>query len=234
MSEYRRVQLPLGVGLRAGPTFANFEAGAAPEAVPVVAATAMGVGERAVYLWGGSGCGKTHLLEAACQEAVLGGRRAGYLPLAHGSDLAPEVLRGLENLDLLCVDDLQAVAGERRWEEALFHLYNRAEMQQAALIVAATASPSGIGLRLPDLVSRLSAAAVFRLRPLEDPLRCRALRQRARERGFDIPTEVAEYLIRRCPRDMHTLFGLLEQLDSLTLAEQRRVTIPFVKEILGA
>lgn len=227
------MQLPLGIGLREGPTFANFLSDAAPEAAAALRALAVTGGPGRIYLWGAPGCGRTHLLEAACREAARGGTPVVYVPLARAGEFEPGVLTGLEHLGLVCIDDLHAVAGDTPWEEAVFHLCNRSERGAAGLVVAGARAPAALELGLPDLASRLAAATVFHLRPLDEAGRCRAMQLRARERGFEIPDEVARYLLRRQPRDMHTLMGLVERLDRSTLAAQRRVTVPFVKRLLG-
>ena len=217
-------QLPLGIGLHDSATFANYYAG---DNAPVV--HALQSDEPFVYLWGGSGCGKSHLLQAAC-HACAGG--PVYLPLAEPA-LSPLMCEGLEAAPLVAVDDVQSIVGEADWEEALFHLYNRIRAVGTRLLVAGEASPLALGLKLPDLASRLSWGPVFQLRPLEDAQKVEALIQRAAGRGIEISVEVANYLLRRCPRDMHSLFALLDRLDHASLAAQRRLTIPFVRELLG-
>jgi len=232
------VQLPLGLGLRDGPSLANFEPGPNGDAVRAVCEAARGTGAAPrgarfpVFVWGGAGTGKTHLLEAACREASVVGRGAAYVPLAAAGDLDPALLAGLEALDLVCVDDAGAVAGRREWEEALLHLYNRCERAGAGLLLAAAAAPSACGIGLADLASRLAAGLVYRLRALDDEGRRRALQARARGRGFALPDDVAGYLLRRHSRDLHALFALLERIDRSTLEAKRKVTVPFVRALL--
>lgn len=227
------VQLPLGIGLRSGPSLANFVSGPNGEALGMIKAMATGCGEQLVYLWGGRGTGKTHLLEAVCREVSGYDGKAAYLPLGAVSELATDLLAGLEQLPLVCIDDIDAVAGEADWEEAVFHLYNEAEQNGTRLIVAGKQAPTAVGFKLPDLASRLAMGIVFHLRPLNDEARLLALQRRAHDRGFRVPDDVAAFLLRRYPRDMHSLFALLERLDRLTLAAKRRVTIPFVKGVLA-
>ncbi len=226
-------QLPLHFAWREGLHFANYCPGDNRPAVAALRAAAEGAGERFVTLWGGAGLGKSHLLQAACEAAARQGRRGAYLPLAELAALSPAVLEGLEGLDLVCVDDLQAVAGEAAWEEALFHLYNRLREADGSLIAAADASPAGLPLRLPDLTSRLAWGPVYRLQPLGDADRAAALQARAAGRGLQLPDEVAAYLLRHCARDLPSLYALLDRLDQASLAEQRRLTIPFVRGLIG-
>lgn len=227
-------QLPLSIGLRDDSVFDNYFSGANREAVAAVRRNAAGQGDAIMYLWGSAGTGKTHLLQAACHQASLRGVAAAYLPLLQADQLAPALLEGLEHLALICIDDIQAVAAQPLWETALFHLYNRARLSGAHCIIVGNSGPHGLGLHMPDLVSRLCWGQVLHLHALDDDAIIAALRLRARHRGLDLPDDVARFLWRRHPRDMPSLFALLERLDRDSLAAQRRLTIPFVKEITEA
>lgn len=186
-----------------------------------------------VFLWGRSGTGKSHLLQAACEQLSSTGQLAAYLPLKQHQTLSPEMLDGLEELDLVCLDDVHSICGDSDWEQALFHLYNRLRDSQTRLLMAADVAPTGLAIELNDLKSRLSWGLVLQLHALSEGEMIRALQQRSEQRGFDLSTEVGEYLLRRCPRDMKSLFGILERLDQASLVAQRKVTIPFVKTLLG-
>jgi DnaA family protein len=225
-------QLPLGVRLRDRASFASFVACASPEAVRYVADLAAGVRAGCAWLHGPAGSGKTHLLQAACARAAESSR-AGYLPLADFAQGEAAVLDGWHGLECLCLDDLHAVAGRRPWDEALFRLYRDVEERGARLIVAAGEPPGGLGWSLRDIASRFAAASVFALAPLDEAGRLEALRLRAYLRGVDLPDETVRFLQRRFPRDMQTLYRLLDTLDDAALAAQRRLTVPFVREVLG-
>lgn len=225
-------QLPLGVRLRDRASFASFVAGGSAEAVRHVRELAAGDRAGCAWLHGHAGTGKTHLLQAACATAAESGR-AGYLPLSDFAQGEAGVLDGWRDLDCVCLDDLQAVAGRRPWDEALFRLYRDIEERGARLIVAAAAPPGALGWSLRDIASRFAAAPVFALQPLDEAGRIAALRLRARLRGVDLPDETVRFLQRRYPRDMQTLYGLLDTLDDAALAAQRRLTVPFVREVLG-
>ena len=228
-------QLPLHLRWRESPRLDDFVAGENAGARAAVEALARGEpsAPRALVLRGGAATGKTHLLLAACRECADGGGSAAYLPLAElrGAD-ASAGTEGLERSALLCVDDLQAVAGDRAWEEALFHLYNRCEAGGARLLVASRPAVSALGLGLPDLVSRLNACVTLALRPLEDDDRAEVLRRRARARGLELGEEVTAYLLARHARDLHSLTALFERLDAAALAGKRRITVPLVREVL--
>ena len=224
-------QLPLGVRLRERSTFEAFLAGANVEAVTRLRALAH-AGRGVVWIWGASGSGRSHLLQAACAAAEPG-RRSAYLPLAAMRDAGPGLLAAAGALDLLCLDDLDAVTADPEFARALFTLWRDFEERGAALVVAARAAPQALGWALPDIASRFSAAEVFQLRPLDEEDQAAALRLRASLRGIDLPEEVARYLQRRYPRDMPTLAALLDRIDTAALSAQRRITLPFIRGILG-
>lgn len=221
-------QLPLGITLRDSAAFANFHAGPNRVAVNAVRdATPPGV-----YLWGSAGTGKTHLLQAACAATLRQGSRAAYLPLRDTAQFAPAMLQGWESCALVCIDDIDAIAGQADWERALFHLYNAVRDQGGCLHVAATTAPAQSGIVLADLRSRLAHAPVYQLQALDDAGKLAVLQQRAARRGFELPAETADYLLSRYQRDMHSLCGLLDVLDTASLAAHRRLTIPFAKSVL--
>ncbi len=227
-------QLPLDLRLRDHSRFETFHAGGNGLAAATIVALAAGSStERQVFLHGGAGSGKTHLLQAACHAAFAQGRACAYLPLADltGED-AFAVLEGMEQLELLVLDDLQAVAGQPGWERALFDLINRMRESKRQLLLAARVAPEGLGCRLPDLTSRLGWGPVFRLeQPGEIELKT-ILQRRAALRGIELQVSVVDYLLRHECRDLETLLCLLDQLDLAALAEQRRLTIPFIREQL--
>ncbi|MFD1218161.1 MULTISPECIES: DnaA regulatory inactivator Hda [Microbulbifer] len=230
-------QLPLGVSLRDDATFANFFQSPDDgnrQVVGLLQEFASGENpEPVIYLWGEPGSGVTHLLQSVCQVAERAGRSFQYLPLGDMEDSDPEmILEGLDHLDLVCIDDLERAENDARWQTALFHLYNRLKDSGRQLLVGARKSPNGLDLQLADLRSRLQWALVFQLHPLSDADKLAALRQRSRLRGFDLPEDVAQYILHRAPRDTRALFACLEQLDQASLQAQRKITIPFVKQVL--
>lgn len=230
-------QLSLGVSLSDDATFSNFYAPVSTSNAQVVDAVRQQVdsaNEPFLYLWGATGCGLTHLLQAACHQAEFIGKRFQYFPLRDLMGYAPnELLVGLEELDLVCLDGLDCVAGRSEWELALFNLYNRLRDSGKLLLVAAVPGPRELPVTLPDLASRLQWGATFHVRSLDDAEKQQALQLRARARGLELSDEVASFIIQRLPRDMSELFLQLHRLDHASLAEQRKLTIPFVKKILA-
>lgn len=228
-------QLPLALQLRDDATFDNFTAHGAGAALVIdQLCRQLAGGDRLLYLFGAVGSGRSHLLQAACHHWDQRGHSCVYLPLSQLRGETPaELFEGLEQLALICLDDLQAVAGDTRWEEALFHLFNRAQLHGTALLMSADAPARALPVLLPDLASRLSSAAVHQLPPPDDASRRQILRFRAARRGLEVPEEVADFLLHRARRDMDNLLEVLAVLDRASLSAQRRLTIPFIKEVLG-
>ncbi|MGA0734398.1 MAG: DnaA regulatory inactivator Hda [Steroidobacteraceae bacterium] len=223
-------QLPLGVSIPDRATFASFHSG--PNQMAVERLRSLAFGDRGViWLWGADGSGRSHLLQAACASA--GTRRAAYLPLRELGAAATSFLGDVRLLDLLCIDDIGCLIGQRDFELALFSAYRSLEERGGGLIVAADQAPIGLSWVLADIRSRFGAAEIFQLKPLDEEGEREALRLRAASRGLDLPEETARYLLRRFPRDMTTLGRLLDEIDLASLSAQRRLTVPFVKSILG-
>jgi DnaA-homolog protein len=218
-------QLTLGVRLRANAVFASFSPGLNAELLSAL----RGSNHDPIWLWGNRGCGKTHLLQAVCAES---GATAAYLPLDRSVALPPQALSGFENCRVLCVDDVDAVAGDLEWEQALFRLFNEASELHTRMIFAARAAPRHIDWRLGDWRSRAAACIVYQVRELDEAGRAEALRLQAAQRGLQLPAETLDYLLKRMPRDLRSLFDILDELDEASLVAQRRLTIPFIRDAL--
>ncbi|MBD8879014.1 DnaA regulatory inactivator Hda [Rhodanobacter sp. 7MK24] len=224
-------QLPLALRWPRRQRFEHFHAGANAAALAAVERLAREAAAPWLYLHGPAGSGKSHLLMAACQAAGDAGRSVQYLPLAKFADHAAAI-RGVAGGALLALDDLGAIAGIREAEHALFDLYNRAKAEGAALLFAAETTPAQLGLGLPDLRSRLGACTQLALRPLDDAERRDVLKAQAALRGIELDEGVLDWLFARHTRDLGALLDLLDRLDQASLAAQRRVTIPFLRELL--
>jgi DnaA family protein len=218
-------QLPLGVRLRAGAKLAKVAPGRNAEIVSAL----RDAGSGPLWLWGAPGAGKTHLLQAVC---VAAGDTAAYFPLNRTLALPPDALFGFESSSVLCLDDVGEVAGDPGWEEALFRLFNEGAEMRTRLIFAARAAPRQFEWRLLDWRSRAAACVVYHVHDLDDAGRVEALQLRAAQRGLDLPAETADYLLRRIPRDLDSLYAVLDQLDEASLIAQRRLTIPFIRDAL--
>lgn len=221
-------QIPLPFTLRDDYTFENFIGGGNK----LLISTLQQGDEAFVFLFGEQGVGKTHLLQATCQRAATAGKTASYLPLKELHSMPAQILMGMESLDLVCIDDIQAITGNVEWEEALFNLFNQLKQQGGQLIIAAQTSPHLLAIKLKDLKSRLNSGLSLAIQALDDDATVLALTRRAKKQGFDLSPEVAHYLLTRFPRDLPSLWALLNELDQATLSAQRKLTIPFLKEFI--
>lgn len=223
-------QLALPLRLADHAVFASFFAGGNEALVATLNGVAEGTSDGyGCWLWGGQATGKTHLLQAVCDSA---GDRSVYIPLAVLAAAGPIILDGLERRELICMDDIELIAGDPDWEATLFTLCNQLFDQGGQLVVASNATPRESPLKLADLQSRLSRLPVFRVHALDEAGRVEALRLRAGHRGLDLPAETANYLLKRSRRDMASLYALLDKLDKEALRAKRRLTIPFVRSVL--
>lgn len=226
-------QLALTIQLNDEATFDDFCWGDNALLKQALDQTLNGHGERLIYIWGEAGSGKSHLLQACCQAFSEHGS-AIYLPLKTLKEWGPEVIEGVEEQRLIGLDDIETIANHRAWEEALFHLYNRVrDNDQSTLIISSQYPPAKNPLDLADLRSRLAWGLVLQLEELSDQDKINTLTLHAYKRGFELPTSVGQFLISRCSRNMHDLHRLLDRLDEASLIAQRKITIPFVKDILG-
>ena len=226
-------QIPLALRLQHAPGLDDFIVGANQLVIDALTHSLAGRGEAVIYLSGPDGCGRTHLLLGHCAAAERQGLQCAYLPLADSGRLAPAMLEGLENLNLIALDDVHAIAGEHDWEHGLFRLFNRCRERGTRLLFSADRGPAALPLDLPDLRSRLAWGLTLAVQSLDDAGRLQLLQTLARRRALTLPEEVARYLLDRSPRHPNALNGAIERLDQASLAEQRRLTIPFVRDQLG-
>lgn len=224
-------QLHLPIELLREPTLTEYLPGPNAEALAAVRTMAEGAGEPFVFLFGQSGTGKTHLLQAACLAATERDRKASFVPLGI-SGIEPSLLESLELRDLVAVDDIQAIAGHAGWERALFDLFNRIREQRRQLLVAAVMPPESLPFELADLGSRLQWGPRYQLHPLTEADSQRLLVEAARHRGMRLSLDQARYILNNHPRDPASLVALVTRIDSLSLREQRQPTIPLIKRAM--
>jgi len=195
---------------------------------------AVAVGARAdwLYLAGNPGSGKTHLALSLCAAAEQAGRQAAYLPLQAAAGRLHDALEALEGRQVIALDGLDAVAGAREDEVALFDFHNRARSAGVTVLYTARAMPDGLPLVLPDLRSRLSQCVRIALPVLDDAGRAAVLRERAQRRGLAIDDAAIEWLLVHSGRELSGLVALLDRLDRESLAAKRRITVPFLRSVL--
>lgn len=189
--------------------------------------------ERLCYVWGVPGSGKSHMLQALCQAMSQAGHTVAYLPLKLLQDWDPAVMEGMAEHEWVVIDDIDHIAGKSNWEEALFHLYNRIQASEHSLLMTGAVPPAASQIHLPDLQSRLACGLILQIHELSDVDKIITLQHLAKKRGLDLSTNVGQYILNRCDRNMHDLQVILDRLDHASLVAQRKITIPFVKNVLA-
>lgn len=235
------LQLSLPIHQVEGETFENFYAQNSTELLASLQKNFAEVTQPFFYIWGGKSSGKSHLLKAVNNHYFLAQRSGSYIALSQSQYFSPMVLENAEQLDVICIDDIQAVAGNEEWEFALFNLFNQIREQQGLfgsghktlLLISADCSPHQLKIKLPDLHSRLTWGEVYHLPDLTDDQKRTILQTNAYQKGIELPDDTANFLLKRLDRDMATLIKELDRLDRSSLQAKRDLTVPFVKEILG-
>ena len=162
------------------------------------------------------------------------GDRVMYLPMGELGDQGQAYLDGLENLDLVAIDDLEVLLEGAGSERSLFRLHNELLAGGGGLLLASERGPAELPVALADLSSRLAGGLVYRLKPLDTAQQSDALRQRARVNGLSLPEASARYLLARVDRSMASLCRWLDTLDREALASHRQLTVPFIRQVLRA
>lgn len=225
------LQLPLGVQLADRANLDNFFAGPNQEAVAALRALATSPESATLFLYGAKGSGKSHLLQGVTALSASH-CAAAYLPLRQFADDGPELVEGMDALDLVCIDDIDAIGERPDWLLAILRLLDRLRSHGSRCLVAAGAAPERLPLGLADLVTRLNAATRYGLKPLNDEDRQRLLQDRAAERGLQLAEEAGRLLLAQLPRDTGSLIAVLDALDRDSLRAQRRLSLPFISQWL--
>lgn len=223
-------QIPVSFEFRNDQRFSNFLAGNNQEIIQHLRQL-FDSEQHPISLWGDEHSGKTHLLKASCQHANELGYSSFYLDLK--SIQHPEILEGLEDFELVCLDNFEAIAGQSIWEQALFGFYIRQHSLHHKLVIASRIAINLCGIKLPDLQTRLNGGLQLKIQPLSEPELMSVLQQSAEHLGFELNTSVCSYLLNHYPHDLASLAKMLNTIDKASLSEQRKITIPFLKKILA-
>ncbi|MFT6034434.1 MAG: DnaA family protein [Arenicella sp.] len=224
-----QLALPLSSNDKA--SFENYWLGHNTELVAAIESSVKTGEPKVVYYYGASGAGKSHLLFAAMRLAKSEIINTSYLSLTD-TYVSAGMLAVVDVEHVVCVDDIEAWAGDVDKERALFTLFEQIKHAGGQLIVSATQPPNLSSFVINDLVSRLSSGLIYPLHELNDEQRFEALKMRAKVRGLSVSDDAVRYLQSRSSRDTGELFSVLERIDHASLVEQRRVTIPFLQNLL--
>ncbi len=201
------------------------------EIVSILLKRVDGADQQFVWLYGSNCSGKSHLLQASCDQVISGSQ---YLPLRQLlSYPAADVLNDLSSLDLIALDDVHLIIGNDDWEHAIFDTFNDAYSKGCRIVFSADRPAPSLDVRLCDLKSRFSSSISYHLPNFSDREKAKILSFRASRLGLNLVNDVANFLVNRADRDLHNLIALLKTLDKASLKNSRPLTIPFVKEVLG-
>lgn len=225
-------QFPVQFEFQSNQHFSNYYPGDNTEVVKHLQ-TICSSQELQTYLWGEAGTGKTHLLQATVQTANTHGLTSFYLSLDSTALPDPSIVDGLENLDIVCLDNVEQISENEEWEQALFNFYNLHRDGNKKLIISASCPPKFLAIQLPDLKTRMSWGITFKLKPLTDEQQLQALIHKAYDLGFNIPANVGRFLMVHYARDLPTIWSMLDKIDHATLSAKRKLTIPFLKQIMN-
>lgn len=188
--------------------------------------------QKLLWIAGKKGSGKTHLLQATFHRCIRLSRKSLYIPMREFDQFSPEILDDLDQLDLICIDDIEFILGNQAWERKLLDLYERLQTTDCHLVIASHEPPKGINFFLPDLASRFSMSVVHQLEMLSETEMISAIQLHANIRGFNLPNDSANYLLKRVERNVGSLMEIIKILDYESLSKQRKLTVPFIKNIL--
>ena len=233
MSSVKSGQMAFSISIDDSASFENFYGVQNTELISELQDICTGDSHRVLYFYGPSGSGKSHLLYAATKYTNMSDGPATYISLSD-SYVTPAYFEVLDASKLVCLDNIESWVGEDELERALFALFERIKHANGRLIMAANNAPDQIGFQLRDLVSRISSGLIYALSSLSSEQQFDALKMRAEQRGLVISDETLRYLVNRVSRDTGQLFGLLAKIDKVSLVEQRKVTIPFLKSLLDS
>lgn len=226
-------QLPLQFEHRLNRSLSNFYPGDNQEVIDHLKHCIAGDGEQQIYIWGGKGLGKSHLLQGASQLAQELKKTTFYYPFDANALPSTDILNGLDEYEVVCFDNIEAIAGSSEWEHSFFNFYNRHRDQGYKLILSSEHPPTELSVQLPDLKTRLNWGLTLKLQDLSDDDSIKALAYKAKQMGFEFSPKVGRFLLNHYARDLSALWELLDRLDQATLAAKRKLTLPFLKEILN-
>lgn len=220
-------QLALALSSPPVPAFENFVVGRNAELVALLRAFALRTAsERFVYLWGGTGSGRSHLLGAVARAA----RAVSSSVFEERAPVSAASIEAIDERGTVILDDVERL--DAQGQIALFGLYNRIrDAQGGALLASGATAPAGLAVRA-DLSTRLGWGLVYEVQALDDAEKMAAMRAHAAALGFELGSEVGEYVLRHTRRDLPSLLALVERLDRYSLEERRPITVPLVRDVL--
>ena len=185
-----------------------------------------------LLIYGAKDSGKTYLLQALCNQFNNQGKSSFFLPMRQVIELSVDILDSLENIELVCIDGIESLVGNKAWEIGLFNLINRSFNSNNRLIFTSAKNIDGMNFELKDLDSRLRKIQSHELHSLADDDILYALKHIANLRCIELGSKEAQYLLTYADRNISDLVKILESLDQLSMEMKRKITIPLIKEVI--
>ena len=185
-----------------------------------------------LLIYGAKDSGKTYLIQALCNQFNNQGKSSFFLPMRQAIELSVDILDSLENIELVCIDGLESLVGNKAWEIGLFNLINRSFNSNNRLIFTSAKNIDGMNFELKDLDSRLRKIQSHELHSLADDDILYALKHIANLRCIELGSKEAQYLLTYADRNISDLVKILESLDQLSMEMKRKITIPLIKEVI--
>jgi DnaA family protein len=181
-----------------------------------------------IYVYGGTGRGKTHLLQGAISRALAKKKNGMYIDC--NEPMPEHVIDYIDQLDWIGIDNINIIDSQQ--QHLFFDLYNRAKLAGVSMLVSGQTLPSSLTI-MNDLKTRLGLATVFELEELNDDSTKAVLMNQMSERNLTIEPKVYEYLFKHYSRNVNTLISAINLLDQASLQSKQVITIPFVKKTLN-
>jgi DnaA family protein len=226
------IQFPLQFEFQANQGFNTFFPASNQPLVAQLHKLINGTGDRQIFLYGKTSLGKSHLLQACCQQAHQKGINPFYYPFDKKRLPKLSMFDNLENVKLVCFDNIDDIVGHLDWEQSFLNFLNQHLEHNNRLILAARLHPKAMNIKLVDLHNNLNSGLILNLKSLEQDEIIAALIHKASYMGITISSKVGHFLVTHYASDLSSMWVLLEQLDKATLSAQRKLTIPFLKQIL--
>ena len=185
-----------------------------------------------LFLYGIAGTGKTFLLQSLCNHYSDNKKTSLYIPMNEVMNYGSDFLDSLEELDLICIDDLDSIAGNDNWEIAIFNLINNCLITQCRLVFCSQLNPSSINFNLKDLFSRIKKMDHIELLPVNERNLKEAIKFITNIKLLEFGDNEINYLITHTKRNISNLAKIINELDELSLQLKRKITIPLIKQFI--
>lgn len=228
-------------------SFENFVTGPANHlayAASVAVANQPGKAYNPLFIHGGVGLGKTHLLQAICQSIMHRDPHKKILYLSCDSFMnhflacvqsgkMNEFRNRYRHVDMLVIDDIHFLANKERSQEEFFHTFNALYQSQKQIVLSSDSPPSEIPQLEERLVSRFQWGLVAQVSKPDFETRVAILRAKAKVRGIELPPEVIEYVANKIDSNARELEGALTTIQGHGTLQNKPIDMALAQQALG-